>query len=131
MGRPCASTARGAQVKYILEKQPDGTWRASLHLPAGDGSFAAVANGISKAEATQKAAGVAKAAGHGPNKSQAVLQLAKAAAIPEIKNLLKEQGLAAATAAAQMIPGGAAVVTALRLAAKYGPVKRLLSKLIS
>lgn len=118
-------------MKYIIEKTPDGRWRAALHLPQGDGSFAAIADGISKAEATGKAAAVAHKSGNSPNKAKAVLALAKAAAVPEIKNLLKEQGLAAATAAATMIPGGGAVVAALRLAAKYGPAKRLLGRLIS
>lgn len=119
-------------LRYQLIRRKDGQWQAALLLPEGDGTFASVANGMSKAEATVKAArqmqkSQPKAP---PNKSAAVLNLAKAAATPAIRAALKEGGLAAATAAAGLIPGGGAVVKALQLAAKYGPAKRFLSRLL-
>jgi len=118
-------------MQYVLTKNPDGTWQAALHLPRGDGTLSSVAQGITKAEATVKAARVAVSHGQAPNKAKAIAALAKAAALPMVRDLLKTQGLAAAEAAASAIPGGGAVVAALKLAAKYGPAKRLLGRLIS
>lgn len=120
-------------MQYVITRKDDGTFSAALHLPAGNGTLAAVAEGITKAEAMHKAAKVATAANHGPNKAEAVSILAKgaAAATPMIKDLLKTQGLEAAKAAASMVPGGGAVMAALSLASKYGPAKRLFGRLLS
>jgi hypothetical protein len=119
-------------LRYQLIRRKDGQWQAALLLPEGDGSFASVAKGLTKAEATVKAARAMQQSQPKapPNKTEAVKNLARAAATPAIREALKAGGLAAATAAAAAIPGGGAVVQALKLAAKYGPAKRFLSKLL-
>lgn len=119
-------------MRYQLAKRRDGTWQAALLLPEGDGSLAAVATGLSKSEATLKAARVATATGKAPvNKTKAVALLATAAGNPIVREALKAGGLKAAEAAASLIPGGGAIVAALKLAAKYGPAKKFLSRLVS
>lgn len=120
-------------MQYVITPMPGGKWRASLHLPSGDGSLSAVAHGINKAEATYKAAKIAKAHGQAPNKSQAISILAKGAAqvSPAVKDILKSQGLEAAKAVVSTLPGGGAVMAALNLASKYGPAKRLFGRLLS
>lgn len=120
-------------MRYVLSKQPNGMWQAALALPAGDGTLAAAAQGVTKAEATVAAARVAQKTGlaaKSPNKAAAIAALATAAATPAIRDALKEGGIQAAKLAASFIPGGSTVVKALELAAKYGPAKRLLSKLL-
>lgn len=120
-------------MRYVITKQPNGMWQAALALPGGDGSLAAVAQGLSKAEATVAAARTAARGGiaaKSPNKVRAIAALATAAATPAIRDALRTHGLEAAKAAAQSVPGGAMVVKALELAAKYGPAKRLLKKLL-
>lgn len=117
-------------MRYIVQKLPDGRFEASLMLPSGDGSWAAISQGISQAEALKKAATVARGAGKSPNKAKAITAIATAAANPDIRNLLKTQGLKAAEEFAKTLPGGGLAVQALKLAAKYGPAKRLLGKLL-
>lgn len=118
-------------MKYTLQKQPDGKWRASLELPAGDGTLTGVAQGLSKAEATIAAARLVSKHPQAPkNKSAAIQAIASAAKNPAVRQALIDGGLKAAETAAAAIPGGAAVVSALKLAAKYGPAKRLLQRLL-
>lgn len=118
-------------MRYTLARQSDGKWRASLELPAGDGSLAAVAQGLTKAEATIKAARTLQRHPDAPkNKSGAIKALAAAAKNPLIRAALTDGGIQAAKLAASAIPGGAGVVKALELASKYGPAKRLLARLL-
>jgi hypothetical protein len=116
-------------VRYVIAKQGDGTWRAAMELPHGDGTLQAVATGLSKAEATVKAARGMQATGKSPKKSLLAKGLAQAASNPAIRDALKNYGMEAAQAAAASIPGGTLALKALKVAAKYGPAKRLLSKL--
>jgi hypothetical protein len=113
-------------------------------LPAGDGTVAAAAKGMSAAEATIKAARAAQgklakspAAAAAPaqtaaadKKANTVKVLAKIAANPTLKSALLQGGIEAAKAAAAFIPGGSLALKALDLAQKFGPAKKLLSSFL-
>lgn len=132
-------------MNYIIAKQPDGSYQTILLTPSGQG---AKGHGPTKAHSVLNAVqnGGEKLAMSAPAKAKIVAALAQAAATPSIvdaiknqaiesgKDLLKEglktAGLEAAKAAASIIPGGGMVIKALELASKYGPAKKLLSKLL-
>ena len=126
-------------MQYLIKRNPNGTYSAAMRLPTGDGSLAAVAKGLSAAEATIKAARAAngKAAQAGTpqaaiaaKKANTVAALAKVAANPVLKEALLSGGLEAAKAAAAFIPGGSLALKALDLASKFGPAKKLLGKFL-
>lgn len=119
-------------MQYRIKKQADGTWRAVMDLPAGDGSISAVANGLSAAEATVKAARGVTAAARGTRagpsvakKAATVALLAKVAANPAIKAALLSGGIEAAKMAAAVIPGGAVALRAFDLISKSGVAKSI------
>jgi len=117
-------------VKYILNRNSAGTWRAAILLPEGDGTFASVASGLSKGEAMAKAAAKPGVIARSPAKAKAASLLATAAANPLIRDAIRHGGIEAAKMAATALPGGGAVVKALELAQKYKPAARLLKKLL-
>lgn len=131
-------------MKYVISRRADGTYQAAMMLPAGDGSVAAAAKGLTAAEATIKAARAARGklavspsaaaapaqAAAASKKANTVAVLAKVAANPTLKSALLSGGIEAAKAAAAFIPGGSLALKALDLAQKFGPAKRLLSSFL-
>lgn len=126
-------------MQYVISKDKQGRWRASLQLPTGDGSLESVAKGLTKAEATILAARTAAAgavatpgdaARKQARKAAIVGKLAQVAANPVIADALRKGGLALAETVASSLPGGAVALRVLKFAAKYGPAKRLLGKLL-
>jgi len=133
-------------MDYVLKKHKDGTFQTFLALP-GRGDLKSAATGVSRAEATIKAArglyaktaNAANAAPPGPAKKAAVtkrrkaavaLAISKAAANPAIRAALKNGGLQAAELAAAAIPGGAFAVKAIKIAQKFAPARRLFAALV-
>lgn len=119
-----------AELKVVAKKGKDGRWTSALLLPEGDGSLAAVAKGMTAADATVKAARVARAAGVQRSKAAGVQAVAAVAKNPILRDALAKGGLEAAKMAAAAIPGGAVALKALELAAKFKPARKLLSSLV-
>ena len=126
-------------MQYVIAKDKQGRWQASMRLPTGDGSLESVARGLTKAEATVAAARASAAgAAATPNatarkqarKAAIVGKLAAVAANPVLAKALRSGGLALAETVASTLPGGAMAVKVLKYAAKFGPAKRLLGKLL-
>lgn len=132
-------------MDYVLKKHKDGTFQAFLALP-GRGDLQSAATGVSRADATIKAARglygkAAQAAKTAPpdqkktavtkrRKAAVALAISKAAANPAIRAALKNGGLAAAELAASAIPGGAFAVKAIKIARKFAPAAKLFKALI-
>lgn len=126
-------------MRYVVQKNKDGTFSAAMQIPVGDGSLASVSKGLTAAEATVKAARTVNrtasatgtlAASTAAKKANTVAALAKVAANPTLRSALKAGGLEAAKAAAAFIPGGSLALKALDLASKFGPAKKLLGKFL-
>lgn len=126
-------------MRYVVQRNKDGTFSAAMQLPVGDGTLQSVAKGLTAAEATVKAARTVNrtanaaqtpAAATAAKKANTVAALAKVAANPTLKAALKAGGIEAAKAAASFIPGGTLALKALDLAQKFGPAKALLSKFL-